>query len=232
MRHVETSGRGCPEINHEGPSGPRKRLGEYLCTRAHSAYRRSQRQYCIAARAAALFLLFLTPVHAETANQRAEQEARTFFVSCAKLHEPEISRCRGNHEDFVDAYLHAKSGQVEWMTASVSHYLGLTASPSRRSGWVGIREDRREACAWVIVEHESSADADRQNILLQNFRIWCATVSPNESLAITERADQLLYELRTTPTVAPPDWKPDPKEDMITTVPPLDRQDTPAPPAH
>ena len=175
--------------------------------------------YCLAA---VLFCAFGGHARAETVNQRAEREARSFLLPCTRFHGTELSACQVNHVDFIDAYLRAKAGVDDYMS-EVSNYFGRGRSAPSRVGYFGIRPDRRQGCAWIIVRRESTAEDSLRRSLMAIFRAECADVSANELLAVTERADQLLRELRTAPTVAPPP-RPDDhgSKGLVTTVPDAD----------
>jgi hypothetical protein len=154
---------------------------------------------------AALFLAFIllqaAPAVAESPNQAALREARAFFIPCAKLPKDEQPKCKENQADFVDGYLHAKAGRDDYMSQITTFFGTHPPGPTDPPYW-GIKHDKRQACAWMIVRHESVADPGLRHSIEFYFRAECGDASPNELQAITERADQLLYELRTAPTVA------------------------------
>jgi hypothetical protein len=132
-----------------------------------------------------------------------------FFIPCNQYPKAQQNECLDNQYGFTDEYVWAKGGAY----LSILSVYEAFFSPKPP---IGIVQNRRQACAWIIVRGENSAD--RHQLALDTFGQVCADVSNNEFKAITERADVLLYELRTNPTTHSPSTV----TDMITAVPDTD----------
>lgn len=153
----------------------------------------------------AFALLQAAPARAESANQAANREARRFFVPCSTYAGDIRKLCDVNHRTFLDNYVLAKSGDPMWM---MDIALRLDQDPDSycpECTAIGIRQDKRQACAWIIVTAESATTSLRLAAMKERYAAKCGKVSLNEDRAIDERADVLLAEMRDNPATAPVD---------------------------
>lgn len=147
----------------------------------------------------ALSLSYAAPAFSQPANKAALIEARQFLTHCPAASDKLRSLCLVNQHNFLDNYVLAKTGNPMWMTD-----IAIRLDPDPGSGdAIGIRRDKRQACAWIIAAGESTTESTRLAATRERFVARCSQSTPNETRAMGERAEALLYQLRTAPAVAP-----------------------------
>jgi hypothetical protein len=109
----------------------------------------------------ALALIGAAPAAAETANQAALREARSFLVPCSSVAAEMRNLCAIEQSNFLENYELAKGGTVSSM-ADIALRFDPDPDPIYPQGTgVGIRIDKRQGRAWIIVTAESTRDSIR-----------------------------------------------------------------------
>lgn len=156
---------------------------------------------------AAIFLVFFVFQGAAIAATREEialQEARVFLIPCGKFATEDHAECAGNQQDFLESWLHARSGDVRY-TRDMQSFFGT--QPPNREGFLGVRTDWREGFAWEIVEEQLTTDPRLKESLAFTVRILLRQMPPQDQQQINTRAQQLLNAIRYRPTPRRPDRK-------------------------
>ena len=166
----------------------------------------------------ALSLSYAWPAVSQPANKAALTEARRYLIPCSTYAGILRKLCEVNHRSLLDNYVLAKSGDAMAMTDIA---MRLDEDPNLycpECTGIGIRQDKRQGCAWIIVTAESADGANRLAAMKERYADKCSHVSMNEDRAIDERADVLLAELRHNPTTPPPDEPPTAAEERCAAI--------------
>ena len=167
-------GQGCgnPEVHPGNAPAGAGRVSQPATPARHHSHRKYHHPVAAAAIA---FLLIPSIAFAQSPNQKAETEARSFFLPCAKVDKI----CAEQQKDFTNSYVLARLGLTFFMT-EVSRML----SPSVPAT-VGIRSDPLEACAWEYFRWKVSKNP---KIATVYENVWAANCASNTSLARSEQA--------------------------------------------
>jgi len=178
----------------------------------------------------ALFLIALTtPALAQTANQRAEQEAISFLKPCNQHDADDVKSCQENQWFFVRSYMAAKAGNPGEMLR-IASYFDVSVTPDERDASLGIPEDPVQSCAWRIWNlartSPASFDSDAADFETQQV---CPMTSIRDYGAAFVRAGRLAHEFKVDPASDPgDDWHPhipwiksNPSPNLDSTVAPL-----------
>jgi hypothetical protein len=178
----------------------------------------------------ALFLLSglavapLLPAHAaaQTPNQKAEAEARSFLTPCAQSEAHLQQWCLRNQQSFVREYVRAKAGDQSNIRGVGSYFRPLAPDADEAA----VREKMGEpvslfqTCVWYTLysilpltpEQQRERPALRESLVMNKAAYpvrTCARLTPDEQTAARRRAEQLMQELHSAPAKMPPDdWRP------------------------
>ena len=186
----------------------------------------------------ALFLAFAlaaaSPAYAQPANKAAEAEARGFLVPCNQVAASDREFCTQNHANFLDDYVHAMAGEPDSIE-EMTHFFGTWPTTDPRPWRPGIRSDRQEGCAWMLVQAAFTPSPQaRDNLAVQIYQA-CIDFTAQARLAIWLRATDLVGQIRTHPTTPPPDddvpLTDAEKRCLDSTVTPLSAEPDTSPPA-
>lgn len=159
---------------------------------------------------------------AQTPNQKAEAEARSFLTPCAQP-TPELQHsCLRTHQRFIREYVRAKAGDQSNIHGVGSYFTPLPggASQSDINDKIGEPVSLFQACAWRIfysfqplLPHQQQQPPLTRQGMIENKRRYheftCAKLPPAEQLAARRRAEELMQELLSAPARMPPsDWWP------------------------
>ena len=211
-------GRGDPEV-HPGNAPAGAGRGSQPATPARHHSHREDRHPVAAA--AIAFLLITAPAAAQTPNQKAEAEARSFLIKCAFPDDRQFS-CLIHQRNFIEMYVYAKAGDLSGIGSTADSFQPSKAdAPGYMTEMdIGMPVSPLQSCAWWIVRASAPLrDSQRKEgpmlqQLFRNGRIQlandiCAHLSDDDRVAARRRAEVLIKELHTTPAQMPPDtWEP------------------------
>lgn len=153
MRYVDKNGRGCSSTHLSTPQTRQEKqppVDRGLSRRHRDRHRQRPNYFAVrCALAAAVIALCLTPAHAETNNQRAENEARAYFTSCDQKEKDKRALCLGAQKSFMESYILSKTGSTYFFGDLIGYLDPRQFRTSDLDGaeTSGIREDRPTACA-------------------------------------------------------------------------------------
>lgn len=152
----------------------------------------------------ALSLSYAAPAFSQAANKAAEAEANRFLIPCNQVPAGDREFCTQSHMDFLEDYVHAMAGEPDFIE-EITHYFGTWATTDPRPLRPGVRSDRQEGCAWLLVQAAfTPSQKARDNIAVQIYQA-CIDFTAPARLAIWLRATDLVTQIRSHPTTPPPD---------------------------
>lgn len=156
----------------------------------------------------ALFLAFAlaatSPAYAQAANTAAEAEARRFLIPCDKVSAGDRGFCTQSQTDFLEDYVHAMAGEPDFIE-EMTHFFGTWPTTDPRPWRPGIRSDRQEGCAWMLVQAAFTPSPKARDKLAVQIYQACIDFTAQARLAIWLRATDLVAQIRAHPTTPPPD---------------------------
>jgi hypothetical protein len=154
--------------------------------------------------AALVCLLAAAPAAAQNANRVAEQEARTWLKPCKERTKDLQGLCLQNQGSFIEQYIYAKAGDPSAM-GSTSASFRKTSLNDPDYYRIGMPQSLVQSCAWQAVRMASTRGQTAVSGQRDAMDSICAPLSMNEAAAAIERANRLLFELRTNPARMPAD---------------------------
>jgi hypothetical protein len=176
----------------------------------------------------ALSLSYAAPAFSQPANKAAIVEAKHFLVPCDRVAASDREFCTQNHANFLEDYVHAMAGNPDFIE-ELTHYFGTWATTDPRPWRPGIRSDRQEGCAWMLVQAAFTPSPEGRDNLATQIYLACIDFTAQARLAIWLRATDLVVRIRTHPTTPPPEepYVPSNGGNLITTVPDDDKPSAP-----
>jgi hypothetical protein len=136
-------------------------------------------------------------VFAQTPNQKAEAEARSFLIPCRQSDGSKQETCLYNQRDFIERYVVAKAGSSDEMGQVANAFLPRADPDDDHDRGLGLPLRPIEACAWRMVGITLDAHYDYY------VQRDCGRLPADDRFAARRRAEHLVQELRSTPAQMP-----------------------------
>ncbi len=147
-------------------------------------------------RLALALLLLCTAAHAETANQRAENEAQSYLAACPS----NAPLCVVDQKQFVDSYILSEAGETYFM-GDIIGFLDPLPSPYPSAA---VRPDRVKACAWRYVRWKLGEPPVIADIYRRDWAAHCVNSSDVDIPKQRAEILTLINDLKTSPTEITP----------------------------